>query len=210
VTAGATISVAQALEAAERAAESGGRTILGLAGPPGAGKSTLAARIAAHVGSRCRVVPMDGFHLAQDELVRLGRAARKGALDTFDVGGYAALLRRLRDPREDVVYAPAFDRRLEQPIAGAIAVEPDVALVVTEGNYLLAEEGRWREVGPLLDVRWYVELPEEMRLHRLTERHEAHGKSPEAARAWAGGSDRRNAELVERTRARADAVVLAV
>jgi pantothenate kinase len=203
-----TISLEEALAQAAASVGGGGRTILGIAGAPGAGKSTVAELVAAQVGARCRVVPMDGFHLAQAELVRLGRAERKGAIDTFDVAGYVALLRRLRDPREGVVYAPRFDRELEEPIASAIAIEPDVELVVTEGNYLLADEAGWRGVAPLLDRSWFVAAPEHTRLQQLTARHEAHGKSPEAARAWARGTDQRNAELVERTRHRADAVVL--
>lgn len=205
----ATISVEEALAEALRLCVGGRRTILGIAGAPGAGKSTLADHVAARVGSRCRVVPMDGFHLAQAELVRLGRADRKGAVDTFDVAGYVSLLRRLRDPREEVVYAPRFDRMLEEPIGSAIPVEPEVELVVTEGNYLLLDAGPWRAVAPLLDRIWFVVAPEEARLCRLIRRHQAHGKSLAAARAWAHRSDQPNAEVVRRTRGRADQVVLA-
>jgi pantothenate kinase len=205
----ATISVEEALAEALRLCVDGRRTLLGIAGAPGAGKSTLADRVAARIGSRCRVVPMDGFHLAQAELVRLGRAGRKGAVDTFDVAGYVSLLRRLRDPQKEVVYAPRFDRTLEEPIGSAIPVEPEVELVVTEGNYLLLDAGPWRAVAPLLDRSWFVVAPEEARLRRLIGRHEAHGKSPAAAHAWAHGTDRRNAELAARTMARADQIVLA-
>jgi pantothenate kinase len=204
-----TISLDEALaQAASLAGAGRGRTILGITGAPGAGKSTLAEQIRAHVGPRCRVVPMDGFHLAQSELVRLGRTERKGAIDTFDVAGYVALLRRLRDPHAGTVYAPRFDRRLDEPIASAIAVEPDVELVVTEGNYLLAAESGWSGVAALLDRCWFVAAPEGRRLRQLTARHEAHGKSPKAARAWARGTDQRNADLVDETRHRADALVL--
>ena len=113
------------------------RAVLGIAGPPGGGKSTLAAMVVAELGDRAALVPMDGFHLAQPELVRLGRRDRMGAPDTFDAAGYAALLARLRAQDDEVVYAPEFRREIEEPIAGAIAVPPDVPLVVTEGNYLL-------------------------------------------------------------------------
>jgi len=89
---------------------------------------------------------MGGFHLAQAELVRLGRADRKGAPDTFDVAGFVALLARLRWQADDVVYAPVFDRHLEEPVAGAIPVDPRVPLVVVEGNYLLHGDGRWAQV----------------------------------------------------------------
>ncbi|MGH3739378.1 MAG: nucleoside/nucleotide kinase family protein [Micromonosporaceae bacterium] len=183
----------------------GGRRILGIAGPPGAGKSTLAAAVATALGERAVVVPMDGFHLAQVELARRGATARKGAPDTFDAAGYVALLRRLRTP-ESCVYAPAFRRDLEEPIAGAIPVLATVPLVVTEGNYLLGS-GPWAPVAGLLDESWYVTLDEPTRLARLVARHAASGKSAEAARRWAHGSDQRNASLVEATQARADALV---
>ena len=183
--------------------------MLGVAGAPGAGKSTLAAAVADAVGSAAVDVPMDGFHLAQAELERLGRAERKGAPDTFDADGFVALLRRIRDqrPGDPVVYAPAFDRTLEEPVAGAIGVEADVPLVIVEGNYLLVPDGVWAGVRPLLDECWYVEVDDTLRLDRLTARHAAHGKEPAAAHAWARGPDERNARLVAATRHRADAVV---
>jgi pantothenate kinase len=122
----------------------GQRRILGLVGAPGAGKSTLAEQILEAFPGRAVVVPMDGFHLANVELERLGRASRKGAEDTFDSAGYVALLNRLRAQRHgETVYAPAFRREIEEPIAGAIPVSPDVPLVITEGNYLLLEHGHW-------------------------------------------------------------------
>jgi pantothenate kinase len=130
------------------------RTILGIAGPPGGGKSTLAQTVVAAVGSAAVLVPMDGFHFAQAELVRLGRRDRMGAPDTFDALGYIALLRRLRDRSEEVVYAPEFRREIEEPIAGAISVPRAASLVVTEGNYLLVPEEPWAGVRPLLDECW--------------------------------------------------------
>lgn len=207
----------------------GPRQILGIAGPPGAGKSTLAARIADALGpERAVVVPMDGFHLAQAELSRLGRADRKGAPDTFDAAGYAALLRRLRatggpdgpaaprgPARPDganerpgiTVYAPAFDRSLEEPIAGSIPVAPSVPLVITEGNYLLHDAAEWAPVRPLLDEAWYLAPDEGLRVGRLVERHVRHGKDPAYARAWVARSDEPNARLVARGRDRADLVL---
>src|SRR5215470_13684732 len=126
------IEDADALVARARTlARQGERKILGIAGPPGGGKSTVARQVVAELGEQARLVPMDGFHLAQSELVRLGRRDRMGAPDTFDAAGYAALLRRLRDNAEPVVYAPAFRREIEEPIAGAIAVLRQVPLVVT-------------------------------------------------------------------------------
>jgi pantothenate kinase len=181
----------------------GRRTVLGIAGPPGGGKSTLAEMVVAALGDVAALVPMDGFHLAQPELVRLGRRDRMGAPDTFDAAGYAALLARLRSQDDEVVYAPAFRREIEEPIAGAIAVPPDVPLVVTEGNYLLL----WDAVRPLLDEAWYVEMDEDTRLQWLIQRHIDFGKAPDEARAWVMRSDQANAAVVAATRDRADVVV---
>ncbi len=161
----------------------------------------------AELGGAARLVGMDGFHLAGAELERLGRADRKGAPDTFDAAGYVALLRRLRDPAGGTVYAPEFRREIEEPLAGSVAVPQEVTLVVTEGNYLLLEDGEWSGVRPLLDEAWYVEAGERERVERLVRRHVEFGRSPDLARTWALGSDQRNAELVTPTRARADVVV---
>ncbi|GGV38865.1 nucleoside/nucleotide kinase family protein [Streptomyces griseoflavus] len=190
----------------------GRRAVLGIAGGPGAGKSTLAGHLVRELNGSgepwAAHVPMDGFHLADAELDRLGRRDRKGAPDTFDAAGYAALLERLREERyEEDVYAPGFERTLEQPLAGAVPVPAAARLVVTEGNYLLLETGAWARVGPLLDEVWFCALDEEERLRRLTARHVEFGKSHEEAVAWVERSDRRNAELVAPTRDRADLVV---
>ncbi|MFI1979198.1 nucleoside/nucleotide kinase family protein [Streptomyces wedmorensis] len=189
-------------------AEPGGRRVLGLAGAPGAGKSTLAGRLVARLDGLAALVPMDGFHLAQAELERLGRAGRKGAPDTFDAAGYTALLARLRAPVPGTtVYAPAFDRALEEPVAGSIAVPPDVPLVVTEGNYLLHDEGPWAAVLPLLDEAWYLDLDARRRIPRLVERHVRFGKDRDLAERWVRESDEVNARLVARGRDRAHLVV---
>ncbi|MFF4102012.1 nucleoside/nucleotide kinase family protein [Streptomyces sp. NPDC001903] len=197
------------LEGRARAlAASGPRRILGIAGPPGAGKSTLAARLARALGpERAVVVPMDGFHLAQAELERLGRADRKGAPDTFDAAGYAALLARLRAPAGAVVYAPAFDRSLEEPVAGSIPVDPAVRLVITEGNYLLYEAGEWAALRALLDEVWFLAPDDTLRVRRLVERHVRHGKARARAEEWVARSDEANARLIAAGRTRADLVV---
>ncbi|MCX4807945.1 nucleoside/nucleotide kinase family protein [Streptomyces sp. NBC_01214] len=198
----------EAVSRARALATAGERRVLGIAGPPGAGKSTLAARLADALGpERAVVVPMDGFHLAQAVLDRLGRADRKGAPDTFDAAGYVALLRRLRAPLGPTVYAPAFDRSLEEPIAGSIPVPPDVPLVITEGNYLLHDVGEWASVRPLVDEAWYLAPAEDLRLERLIGRHVRHGKDPAHARAWVARSDEHNARLVALGRHRADLVL---
>ncbi len=184
-----------------------GRALLGLVGPPGSGKSTLAAALQAEFASVAQVVPMDGFHLANVELERLGRRARKGAPDTFDAAGYVALLRRLLVQADDeIVYAPEFRREIEEPIANAIPVHARTQLVITEGNYLLLDEGSWARVRELLDEIWYVDVDDEVRLHRLTRRHEQFGRSAEEAAAWVAGTDEPNARLIEASRARASFV----
>ncbi len=182
------------------------RAVLGIAGSPGAGKTTLAERLVRELGPVAAHVPMDGFHLADVELDRLGLRDRKGAPETFDAAGYAALLNRLRSSGE-LVYAPGFERVLEQPIAGAVPVPPSARLVVTEGNYLLLGTGSWVRVRAELDEVWFCAPDEQERVRRLVARHEEFGKSHEAAVAWVSRSDERNAELVARTRERADLVL---
>ena len=193
------------LQRIEALLASGSRRLLGLVGAPGAGKSTLAQQLKDHFGDRVVVVPMDGYHLAHNELVRLGRLSRKGAHDTFDSAGYVALLRRLRDnvPGE-TVYGPEFDRNLEQPVGGAIPVDSTVPLVITEGNYLLLEQGPWAHVKGLLDEAWYVEVDDALRQSRLVERHVRFGRAEQDARDWVLHTDEPNARLIEATALRAD------
>lgn len=185
----------------------GRRAFLGITGAPGAGKSTLAEMVVAALGDDAVLVSMDGFHLRDDELTRLGRRERKGAIDTFDVAGYVHLLRRLRDRTDAVVYAPVFDRGLEESIGSAFGVPAEVPLVVTEGNYLLADDDDWAQVLPLLDQCWFLEPGEDVRLDRLVARHQRFGRSAEEAWERSTGSDGRNAELIASTRSRATLVV---
>jgi pantothenate kinase len=211
-------SFGRLLELARELVRPDRRALLGIAGAPGAGKTTLAKALVQALAAAppdgagvdwVAHVPMDGYHLADVELTRLGRRGRKGAPDTFDPDGYTALLRRLRAPVDDaeVVYAPAFDRDLEQPVAGSIPVLPGCRLVVTEGNYLLLNHPAWRRAREQLDAVWFCELDDTRRRERLVNRHVAFGKAADEATAWVAGTDEPNADLVRATRQQADLIV---
>lgn len=195
------------------------RVILGIVGAPGAGKSTLAQLLAEHFedGTAAGLtepqdhfaawVPMDGYHLADVELKRLGRLQRKGAIDTFDARGYRSLLRRIHEGEDGVIYAPMFERDLEQPLAGAIPVFPWTRLVVTEGNYLLDEADAWADVRAAMTEVWYVDVDDDLRRERLVARHIQFGKEPEQARKWVMEVDEVNARRIATGRSRADVTI---
>lgn len=186
----------------------GERVVLGITGAPGAGKSTLAEALVVQLrreGVPTAHVPMDGFHLADVALVERGLLAAKGAIETFDRFGYLALLRRLRTELDHEVFAPDFERGLEQPLAGALTISPDVRVVVTEGNYLLDAE--WPEIREELCEVWFVNLPLADRTARLLRRHVEFGKTVDEAREWVARVDEPNAQRIIARRGTADLVV---
>jgi len=200
-------SIPQLIERARSLAASGRRRVLGITGTPGAGKSTVCAQLQEALGESAVLVGMDGFHFANAELERLGRRERKGSPDTFDVAGYVALLSRLRAQREGVLYAPLFDRALEESIGSAVAVPADVPLILTEGNYLLHQEHGWHAVAARLDESWFLDIDADERRLRLLTRRASFGHPADAAAAWVDGVDLPNALLVEAGRERADLII---
>ncbi|MFK4090041.1 nucleoside/nucleotide kinase family protein [Kribbella sp. NPDC020789] len=205
-----TLDSEAAFELAVELATSGERRLLGICGAPAAGKSTFAEQLAARLtaaGHQVALVPMDGYHLAQSVLEELGLADVKGAPHTFDGYGFVALLKRLEETPAEQIWAPRFDRAIEDSIAASIGVAPEVSLVLTEGNYLLLDELPWASVRTVLDQCWYVEVPEELRHQRLEARHRQFGRTAAEAHERTFGSDERNARLIASTAASADAVV---
>lgn len=190
----------------------GRRLVVGIAGPPAAGKSTLAERLRDEVNRRAgrvtaEVAPMDGFHLPNATLDAAGSRARKGAPDTFDAAGYADLLAQLRESAQETVAWPTFDRRLDAPVPAGVSFLPDTTIAITEGNYLLVPDGPWAAVRGLLDVAWYVDAEVDILRPRLLRRHARGGRSPDEAAVKTDASDLPNAVLIAGTRHRADVVL---
>lgn len=179
---------------AARAAAAPGRFMVAIAGAPGAGKSTLAEALAREIGAGAKVVPMDGFHYDDAVLEARGLRARKGAPQTFDVAGFAHLLKRLGT--EDEVAIPVFDRSMELARAGADIVGGADRILLVEGNYLLLDAAPWRDLAPLFDLSLFIDVPLAELERRLLARWAHYGKTPEAARAWIEGNDMPNIRTV--------------
>jgi pantothenate kinase len=193
----------------------GRRVVLGLTGPPGAGKSTLAGFIVNYACARmgdpwAAYFPMDGYHLSNAQLKRLGLENRKGAPNTFDVDGYAAMLSRLKEDSEENIYVPEYDRTLHEPIAARLVVPAAARLVVTEGNYLALDDPHWRKARRFIDHLWYVDAADSLREERLVARQISGGRPEHAAREWVELNDRPNSELVKRSKANSDRTITPV
>lgn len=202
------ISALEAKEIVTKLTLGSKRTIIGIVGKPGGGKSTLSKFLLKGCDETLvSVLPMDGFHLSNKVLQSLGRLERKGAPDTFDVKGFTQLLARIARDQSNPIYYPIFDRSIEESIAAQGVVMPSTRVVIVEGNYLMHDRDGWQEISPLLDQSWYAYLDEDIRISRLISRHIAFGKDPESAKAWAKGSDQANAELIELSVARCDFLI---
>ena len=182
------------------------RFIVGIAGPPASGKSTLAERLRTLLGEAAALVPMDGFHLDNAVLSARQLLARKGAPETFDFDGFEATLRRLRAPGADVV-VPLFDRVADLARAGAGIVPASARFVIVEGNYLLLDEEPWTRLAGLFDRTVYLDVPRGELAHRLVQRWIDHGLSEQAARERAFSNDMVNVQRVEDRRRTADTVI---
>ncbi|MFD9739409.1 nucleoside/nucleotide kinase family protein [Umezawaea sp. NPDC059074] len=206
--AGQQVKFDELLDRARGLVDTGERRLLGIGGAPGSGKSTLARRLVDALGADAALVEMDGFHLAQRELLRLRISERKGAPDTFDVAGYVDLLARLKAAGPDTIYAPEFRREIEEPIACAVPISPDVPLIVTEGNYLLLNYDKWKRVRIVLDEAWFLFIDDDLRVQRLIDRHLRFGRTlAEAEERVLHGTDHVNALMVNSSKAGADLLI---
>lgn len=192
------------------------RFVVGIVGFPGAGKSTLSGGLVDALnqvlpaGQRAQIVPMDGYHLPNESLDRLGLRSLKGIPDTFDPVGFIELLKKVRRSPAQTLFAPAFDRSIDGSIPDALRISADVKVIVTEGNYLLLDQDKWREIAELLDDSWFLDASIEIIRPRLIERHVEGGRSLDAAIAKVESTDIPNACLIEKTRSRARALVKAI
>jgi len=184
------------------------RTLVGIVGKPGAGKSTVVEEISKKFGFKLvSIIPMDGFHLSNEELISLGRRDRKGAPDTFDVEGFTSLIKKVRIDFNIDHKFPIFHREIETSIADEGMVPKESKVVVIEGNYLFSEGYNWDSIYPLLDHTWFIDINDEIRIERLIARHIRYGKTPEEAEVWSRGSDETNARFIGLTANRAENLI---
>jgi pantothenate kinase len=188
--------------AARREKISGERYVVGLAGVPGSGKSMFAGQLLETLnrarGGLATLVPMDGFHFTNAQLVDTGLSERKGAPETFDADAYVELLKRSRDPHATIVF-PIYDRDLHEPITRDTpeqTVGPGTRIVMTEGNYLLLNRKPWSELAKVLHETWYLQTPPDRAREWILQRHIRGGKPEEAAEQHYNRVDRENTALV--------------
>ncbi|HET9536606.1 MAG: nucleoside triphosphate hydrolase [Mesorhizobium sp.] len=183
------------------------RFIVAIAGPPGAGKSTIAEELRTLLPEHSAiVVPMDGFHYDNAILERRGLRSRKGAPETFDFAGFEHLLKRIRAGEPDIAI-PVFDRTMELARAGAEIIATGSKFVLVEGNYLLLDEEPWSNLAPLLDLAVFLDVPRPELERRLLQRWDDHGRSEEDARAWVSSNDMPNVDRVLQRRRKADITI---
>jgi len=184
------------------------RTIIGIVGKPGAGKSTVVAEIQKQFSpEEVAIIPMDGYHLSNDELIQLNRRDRKGAPDTFDVEGFTSLIAKVKNELDQEHTFPIFHREIEASKADEGRVSIKARVIVIEGNYLFSDEHNWSGVFPLLDQSWFIEIDDEVRMQRLIARHIKYGKSPQEAESWSKGSDEANAKFITETAHKAQRII---
>ena len=184
------------------------RTLIGIVGKPGAGKSTVVEQIQNKFRSyEVSIIPMDGFHLSNEELISLGRRERKGAPDTFNVSGFISLIKKVKHEQHVDHKFPIFHREIEASIENEGIVPKESKVVVIEGNYLFSEDHNWSAVYPMLDHTWFIEIDDEVRIERLVARHIRYGKTPAEAETWSRGSDEANARFIELTAHRASNII---
>jgi len=180
------------------------RSIIGIVGKPGAGKSTVVSEIEKRFdSSQVSVIQMDGYHLSNEELIALGHRDRKGAPDTFDTQSFISLITKVKNIPGLEHRFPIFHREMEASIENEGSVPSGAKVIVVEGNYLFSEDHNWQGVFPLLDHSWFIQIDDEVRIERLIARHIQFGKSPEAAENWSRGSDEANARFIAKTASKA-------